>query len=285
MNAERILSVAAMMLAALCLSAQGKHSMTFQGQEREYQVYVPDNLAPEKAMVIMLHGHGGKADNYCPDLLAAADRYGFGVCFPQGLTEPAPKSKNAWNVGYPFQEGWEVDDCLFLQALADKLAEDFSLNRANFFLSGMSNGGEMCYLMAHKCPEAFAAIGSLAGLCLEWTYRSMRPAKPVPFLEIHGTADKTSLWEGDPDNRYGWGAYLSVPAAVGRMVSTNCCTHEVRDTLAVKRNLVVRHHYCGGTDGKDVWLYEIQGGTHSRGEKDLELGDELWAFFSRYLSR
>lgn len=287
---KKILSI--IIVATVCIAAiakdkaecrpQVKCTMKFQGQEREYFIYIPEKLGKEKALVLMLHGHGGHAENYCASILETANKYGFAVCFPQGLIEPAPKSKPAWNVGYPFQAGWKVDDCKFILALSDKLAKDYGLNRNNFFFSGMSNGGEMCYLMAHRYPDAFAAIASLAGLCMEWIYREMTPSQAVPFMEIHGTADKTSKWEGDPENKDGWGKYVSVPAAVGRMVSTNCCTHEVCDTLAVIRNLVVRHHYCGGTDGKDVYLYEIQGGTHSKGEKDIDLGEEMWAFFKKY---
>lgn len=287
--ARRIASVLLLLFTALGLGAQTTaHTMRYKGQTREYFVYMPQQLAPERAMVFVLHGHGGHADNYhknLPSLMSAAEKYGFAVCFPQGLIEPEPKSKPAWNVGYPFQEGWKVDDCRFLTALADKLARDLNLDRRNFFFSGHSNGGEMCYLMAHRYPGAFAAYGSLAGLCMEWTYRSMRPSEAVAFLEIHGTEDKTSKWVGDPENRDGWGKYVSVPAAIGRMADSNCCTHEVCDTLPVIRNLVIRHHYCGGTDGKDVWLYEIQNGKHATGKDDMDLGEELWSFFSRYLKR
>ena len=29
------------------------------------------------------------------------------------------------------------------------------------------------------------------------------------MMEVHGTEDKTSKWEGDPFNEGGWGSYLS----------------------------------------------------------------------------
>lgn len=256
-----------------------------QGYDREYFIYIPDSLAAERPLVFMLHGHGGHADGYFPAFLQTARKYGFAVCYPQGLVEPAPKSKPAWNVGYPFQKGWKVDDCKFILALSKELQKKYNLDGRNVFFSGMSNGGEMCYLMAHRYPDEFAAIASLAGLNMEWIYREMTPGA-VPFMEVHGTADMTSKWVGDPDNRDGWGEYISVPAAVGRMVSANCCTHEICDTLeSYGKHPVIRHHYTGGTDGKDVFLYEVVGGKHARGEKDFALGEEMWAFFSRYLRK
>lgn len=268
------------------LSAQEAEycTMRFQGYEREYYLYVPDSLDAGRSLVFMLHGHSGKAKGYYPDFLKDAQKYGFALCYPQGLVEPRENGTTAWNVGYPFQEGWDVDDCAFILALGKKIQEEYKLNPRNMFLSGMSNGGEMCYLMAHKHSEKFAAIASLAGLEMEWIYRTMKPSSPVAFMEVHGTKDMTSKWVGDPQNNDGWGKYISVPAAVGRMVSTNCCTHEVVDTLPVIRNVVIRHQYLGGTEGKDVVLYEIVNGVHSRGEDDMPLGDVLWEFFKKYIT-
>ena len=144
----------------------------------------------------------------------------------------------------------------------------------------------MCYIMAYRHPDRFAAFGSLAGLTMEWAYRGLKPRGPVPFLEIHGTADKTSLWEGDPDGSGGWGEYVAVPLAVGRMVAADCCTHEVCDTLPPLKEgsrTVVRHRYLGGTDGNEVRLYEVIGGPHSRALADLDTPEVLWEFFSGYL--
>ena len=94
------------------------------------------------------------------------------------------------------------------------LVKDLNLNKLNCFLCGMSNGGEMCYLTALQRPEEFTAYGSVAGLTMEWFYRKYSMRKAVPFLEVHGDADKTSRWEGDPDNTGGWGEYIAVPIAV-----------------------------------------------------------------------
>ena len=33
----------------------------------------------------------------------------------------------------------------------------------------------------------------------------------------------------------------------------------------------------------EVWLYEIVGGKHSWGEQDIDTGEELWKFFSKFV--
>ena len=39
----------------------------------------------------------------------------------------------------------------------------------------------------------------------------------------------------------------------------------------------------GGAGGSEVWLYEIVGGKHAWGEQDIDTGEELWKFFSRFV--
>lgn len=253
----------------------------YKGTERQYRLVVPDSLAAGSPLVIMLHGYGGKAD---PDrfmMRRAAYRYGFAACFPQG--EKDGRGKSCWNVGYPFQQGLRTDDVGFLCALARHIAGTYGLDTRNIFCAGHSNGGEMCYLLAYLRPDVFSAVAPLAGLTLEWMYKSLEAKEPVPLLEIHGTADRTSLWEGDPENEGGWGEYISVPLAAGYWAAVNRCTHEQTDTLHNGARQVIAHKFKGGHNGNEVWLYEMTGGAHSWTEDEIDTGATLWSFFSLYV--
>ena len=141
----------------------------------------------------------------------------------------------------------------------------------------------MCYLLAYLRPDVFSAVAPLAGLTLEWMYKSLEAKEPVPLLEIHGTADRTSLWEGDPENEGGWGEYISVPLAAGYWAAVNRCTHEQTDTLHNGARQVIAHKFKGGHNGNEVWLYEMTGGAHSWTEDEIDTGATLWSFFSLYV--
>lgn len=295
-KAKRVLRAGVVLMAILsgtplALQAQQFETkyMKHRGLEREYRLYVPDSLAEQRPLVIMLHGFGGKAENYRPEMAEQARRHGFVLCVPQGCKSPG--GKTGWNVGYPAQEGMTTDDVDFVCALKNRIVKDFKLDRRNCFLCGMSNGGEMCYLTAMLRPEAFAAYGSIAGLTMEWFIREHSVRQPVPFLEVHGTEDKTSKWEGDPDNKGGWGSYISVPIAVGNWVSAAGCTHCEDTSLPVRRNSVVLHRYLGGCPAwkegppVEVRLYEVRGGKHSWALDDLDTCSTLWEFFSIYLRK
>lgn len=235
----------------------------------------------------MLHGYGGKAENYRPEMVEVAKKNGFVLCIPQGAK--APKGKSGWNVRYPAQEGMTTDDVDFICALKKHIVINLKLDGRNSFLCGMSNGGDMCYLTVLQRPEAFAAYGSVAGLTMEWCYRQYSIRKAVPFLEIHGTADRTSRWEGDPDNEGGWGEYISVPLAVSNVATADHCSHCESTELPLVRNQVILHRYLGGDEAwkggpqVEVRLYEVQGGKHSWALADFDSCAAIWDFFKLYL--
>lgn len=255
------------------------------GIERSYIIHIPDNLPDKAPLVIVLHGYGGKADPTPYKMNEVADKNGFAVCYPQGIKDS--RGKTCWNVGYPFQKDMKTDDVDFLCNLVKHLQKKFNLSKQNTFCTGMSNGGEMCYLLAYKKPEVFAAVAPIAGLTLEWIYKSLDAPMPIPLFEIHGTEDRVSEWTGDLENNGGWGSYLPVPIAINYWVARNRCTEEKTDTLPVKDktngHYVITRKYINGIGGNEVWLYEIVNGGHSLGNNDLNTSEEIWKFFSKYI--
>lgn len=281
--------VIALGMAALCNTAQGaelqKFEMPYADTVRTYTMYIPDGLPKGAPLVVHAHGYGSKTRSRA-DLNSAADRYGFAVCNPDGA--PDARGKDGWKVGYPPQESMKIDEADFFAKLLDEVCTRFNLSRENVFLAGMSNGGDLCYQLAYTQPELFRAYGSVAGLTFECTYLPYKLTVPVPFLEIHGDADKTSMWQGDHLKTGGWGAYIPVPLAVQAIAANNRCTSLITDTIPSKRpdlHPVIRYRYSDSPSGADVELYKVTGGKHSWHAADLDTGDILWNFFSRYLKK
>ena len=236
-------------------------------------------------LVVVLHGYGGKALGDGLRFIELADLHGFAVCWPQGAEDGT--GHNCWNVGYPFQADYRIDDTAYLRRLVRHLQKNFGVSRRNVFLTGMSNGGEMCYKMAAEHPETFSAIASIAGLTLVSMSTDYR--RPIPFMEVHGTADKTSAWDGDPQNKGGWGAYLSVPSAISHIVPANRCVALSTTEIPAEYKRVILHHFTEGIPSRkggpssEVLLYEVQGGDHSWSDRYIPTCDLIWEFFSRYV--
>lgn len=258
-----------------------------QGMDRTYWLYLPENLPEDAPLVILLHGYKASAKGYRPEMMEVARENGFALCYPQGALDG--RGKTCWNVGYPFQNDLKTDDVDFISSLARHLQKKHGLSRQNTFLTGMSNGGEMCYLMAYLKPEEFAAFAPIAGLSMEWSYKKYDAKKAVPLMEVHGTMDRTSRWEGDPFNEGGWGAYLAVPQAVGYWAAQAGCTYEETIEMPLIRNKVILHTYKGGEPAwkggpaTEVRLYEVIGGKHTWALNDMDTCREIWKFFSMYL--
>lgn len=278
-------------LAALTMTASHVESaepvldsLKIQGQTRRFWIYKPDGTPQDAPLVFVLHGYGnpGHKENW---MSRAAERHKFAVCIPHGWKDP--KGKPSWNVGYPFQEGWHVDEVAGMERLARFVQKKYGLSRRNTFMTGMSNGGEMCYLTAYSKQKTFRAVAPVSGLTMEWIYRTMEAPQPMPLFEIHGTADHVSEWNGDLDNKGGWGAYMPVPIAIGYWVAKNRNEQEQVERIASRDTesgrSVIKHKYTGGPTGCEVWLYEVTGGSHSWFEEDIDTGEEIWSFFSKYL--
>ncbi len=258
-----------------------EYTFVCDGIERVYQLHIPKNMPANGPLVIMLHGYGSTRLGGFND---AADRNGFAICYPRG--EKDGRGKNCWNVGYPFQHDMTIDDESFLEQLVQHLQNKHGFSKHNVFCMGVSNGGEMCYQIAAHKPHLFAAVAPIAGLMMEWLYKSDTSTQPVPLFEIHGTEDKTSAWKGDLENKGGWGSYLPVPLAIHYCVAKNRCTNMETDTIIGKaphNRTIVKHRFFGGINNSEVWLYEVIGAGHTRFLEDMDTGDEIWKFFSIYL--
>ena len=233
-------------------------SLKIQGQMRHFWIYKPAGIQKGAPLVFVLHGYGnpGQQRTWMNE---AAEKHKFAICIPCGWKDP--QGKPSWNVGYPFQQGWKVDEVAGMEQLAKHVQKKYGLSRKNTFMTGMSNGGEMCYLTAYS--------------------------KQKTFNEIHGTADHTSEWNGDLENKGGWGAYMSVPIAIGYWIAKNKCEHETVEHVEGlnKENgcSIIKHKYTGGPTGCEVWLYEVINGPHSWFDRDINTGEEIWSFFSKYL--
>lgn len=260
-----------------------KQTFAYGDTVRTYRMYIPKDLKAGAPLLVYTHGYGSNK-RWLPALNAVADRNGFAVCYPDG--SPDSRGKDGWKVGYPPQESMKIDEGDFFRRLLDEVTARFNLSRENVFMTGMSNGGDLCYELAFTSPGLFKAYASVAGLAFDWLYKQYPSCEPVPFMEIHGNADRTSRWEGDLTNDGGWGEYLPVPEAVERIVKCNGCTEEATGSMpnmSDPERRVNRTVWSGAPTGYDVVLYEIEGGKHSWGAKDLPTEEIVWEFLSRYI--
>ena len=255
------------------------------GINREYIYYEPASLSVNAPLVFVAHGYSGSAQdirNYS-GMNAIADQNDFAVCYPQGTVDSS--GDNFWNVGYSFHSGVTIDDIGFLESLASYLQITYQLSSANTFFTGMSNGGEMCYLLAFDGSNVFKAFAPVAGTVfpngvIDNLFLSNLS---IPFFITHGDNDNTTLYSGDQNDTF-WGPYLSVDTLVDFWVNVNSLTDLVVDTFPNINNnnkITISHKYSSSLVDKEVWLYTHQSG-HSWGDDgDMVIEQEIWNFFTK----
>lgn len=259
------------------------------GHERIYYLYLPENL-PEKApLVMVLHGYGGSAKEMIEysGMNAVADRNSFAVCYPQGNF--GEDKKNSWNAGYSNDS---IDDVAFLSELSGFLQKQHKLSKKNTFCTGMSNGADMCYVMACNNPELLSAIAPVAGCMMESTFENCNPEQVVPVFETHGTDDEITLWMGDSTYSDKYGGYYGTRKIIDFWLKQNECTKTARvllpDVYKKDSSYVVAEKFYGVNTNNQVWLYTLVGGKHdwpgSWGNKDFQMAEEIWKFFEQFVA-
>ena len=265
--------------------SSGAYTLEHGGLQRRFRLYRPASLADDAPLVVVLHGYGDSAtaiEGYA-GLNAVADREGFAVVYPQGTTDEW--GQPYWEVGYAFTSG-EVDDVGFVRAITDWVSADLGLVGA--FATGMSNGGDMSYRLACEADDLFVAVAPVAGCLMDVLRATCAPSHEPSVLEIHGTEDSITRWEGDMDNSDGWGPYLGTEETVGHFVSLYGLEPAAPESLpdvADDGRSVIAHRWSGAASGAEVWLYEVVGGGHewpgSAAPRDIVAAEEIWSFFQR----
>lgn len=257
------------------------------GLTRRYRIHLPAGLEANAPLVLALHGYGGNnnemRNNYGWTQLA--DQRGFAVAFPNGTRDPS--GSRFWDVDYAFHQGLEVDDDGFLRRLALHLQELHDLDPSRTFVTGFSNGAEMCFQLACRESGTFAAFAPITGMMLDPLFTSCAPEVTRPILAMNGTADDTTLFQGDMANTGGWGAYRSIPETIAFWSATlevpDLDRSYLPDADPDDGSTVRLDAYTSTLNDGLLRYYVVNGGGHDwpgrEGNLDIDATVAAWNFF------
>ena len=264
-------------------------SITHDGIERDYIVYVPEIYDGSTAVPLVLnfHGFGSSASQqmFYGDFRDIADTEGFLLVHPEGTTFIG---NQFWNVGFPGISS-TIDDVGFTEALIDELATLYTIDLDRVYATGMSNGGFMSFLLACQLSEKIAAVASVTGSMTQDTFDDCNAQLPTPVLQIHGTEDDVVLYN---ENNLS----LPIPDVISYWVDhNNCETTPTTTTLPdvdVSDGSTIEHSvYEDGDNGVTTEHMKVIGGGHTwpgsvlntaGTNQDIDASMEIWLFFSRY---
>ena len=264
-------------------------SITHDGIERDYILYVPEIYDGSTAVPLVLnfHGFGSSASQqmFYGDFRDIADTEGFLLVHPEGTTLIG---NQFWNVGFPGLSS-TIDDVGFTEALIDELATLYTIDLDRVYATGMSNGGFMSFLLACQLSEKIAAVASVTGSMTQDTFDDCNAQLPKPVLQIHGTEDDVVSYN---ENNLS----LPIPNVISYWVDHNNCettptTTTLPDVDVSDGSTIEYSVYEDGDNGITTEHMKVIGGGHtwpgsilnSAGtNQDIDASMEIWLFFSRY---
>jgi poly(3-hydroxybutyrate) depolymerase len=261
MHPRYFLSLVITLILASVVVAQSD-SFQIGGLIRSYIVYAPSGIS-NPALVFNMHGMGSNAaqERAYTQFDRIADREKFIVVYPNGVS-------NSWDIT-------GSRDVTFILALIDTIDARFKIDRSRVYATGMSMGGYMSHRLGCAAADKIAAIAPVAGLNASY---NCAPARPVPVLQIHGTADSVVKYSG-------------VSATISGWVSKNGCPQTPQLTSpypATNPNSKVRKDYYGPcSQNSEVVLLTVEGGGHAWPgglglPSDINASEEIWAFFKNH---
>jgi polyhydroxybutyrate depolymerase len=224
--------------------------------------------------VLNFHGHG--SFDYVQErgshFSALADQDDFLVAYPQGIV--GPDKNTGWDTGR--HKDPKSNDVLFVSDLIGALQRQWCIDSDRVYATGFSNGGGMTILLACRLASRIAAFASVSGAYPPFP-GGCHPSRPVPILEIHGTADKIVPYNGSafpqlpaiPDWLSGWAA------------SDGC---HPQPAIFYRAASITGERWTGCSDGVTLEHYRIDGGKHHwPAQRDgLDATSTIWSFLQDY---
>ncbi|MGC9554758.1 MAG: extracellular catalytic domain type 1 short-chain-length polyhydroxyalkanoate depolymerase [Thermoplasmatota archaeon] len=275
--------------------------LVHDGRLRSYYLHLPPPGIQSQPLplVIALHAGGSNAVDMMrtTNLSGLADRAGFAVVYPNGITRLNPWWR-MWNGGYCCGVAYEknVDDVGFIRSLVEEMSQQVAIDPQRIYVTGHSNGAIMAYRLASQLSHLVAAVapvaGAIGGTASEDSppYVIPPPRHPVSVIAFHGLLDENVPYHGGHGNHtWGTGTDLSVNDSISFWVQHNGCRPVPTTTVSESGNIVV-DTYSGGINGTEVVLYTIVNGGHgwpgsSRGDRptqEISATQLMWNFFTKH---
>ena len=278
-------------LMAATVSAQTTLSGTIQsgGLTREYLLYKPAAYTGAKPVPLVINLHGYTSNNleqeFYGEFRPIADTANFLMVLPNGTLDA--QGNRFWNT---FGTS-TVDDVGFISNLLDTLQATYNIDKQRIYSTGMSNGGFLSYSLACELNHRITAIASVTGSMIQSKLNACKPQRPVPVMEIHGTADATVPYNGSAVS-----TFVPIPTLVSAWVDFNHCSPTplniiVLNTSTTDGCIAERQLYLGGDKGSTVEHYKVTGGGHTWPgalfnigvtNQDFSASKEIWRFFRQY---
>ena len=231
---------------------------------REFTLYIPLQLPDNSALLISFSGMN-QTDDFQADQAKywmVADTAKFVVVYPRPVN---PSSS------------WDMTgnlDLNFTTAIIDTIYSRYKINKKRVYISGFSWGGNFCYRIANQIGDKIAAIAPTMGHTWGSNPNVAISPRPMPILQIMGTADDVFRLE-------------NVQSVLNKWIERNECSTRSRLTEPypegrTSSQAVKRMWINTNTKIEVVLMTTPKGHWHSNDPAHIMVNQEVWDFCKRY---
>lgn len=251
--------------------------------------YIPDGMAPNVPLVVVLHGCKQEAASFARDagFIAQADKNKFALLMPQQRGLPPVY----WDVFvFPWVFMWygannqnacfnwferrdvrrEGGEAQSIAQMIDTMLTAHNLDRSRVFIVGLSAGGAMTAAMLAAYPEKFAGGAIVAGIpvgCADTVSEAlscMNPGIDRPPAEWGSQVpasptrpSRIAIWHGDRDERV-------TPRNARELVEQWGLVLGVQPPpVRTETDVLVRERYANADNSKTVDSVTVKGLAHA----------------------
>lgn len=273
-------------------------TLFFDGENRNYIVYIPAsyNGSVNYPLLFSFHGGSGTSSGFINvnDMRPIADTANFIAIYPQGAidyagADPGTTPSTSWLHKIPTSH----NDVNFISAIIDTLSNEYSIDLQRIYTCGYSEGGIFSYELGCRLNNKIAAFASVSGSMLTDSYRSdygfglCTPTHPTSVLLIPGTSDGNfhSTYSGFQPY------YMSVNEITDywsdfNNTDLNPIITPIANISTNDGSTVQRRVWENGDNCVRVEELKVIGGDHdwpgSFGNMDISASAEIWNFVSKY---
>lgn len=261
-------------------------TLIYDGETREYTVYIPASYQGNTEVPLLFNFHGGSGDIASQiatsDMRPIADTANFILVYPQAFPDPNDGGSTNWTHKAPTDH----DDIFFVDAMIDSLTAEYVIDENRVYGCGYSNGGEFSFELACRLSHRIAAIGVVARSMFIETLNNCAPTHPIGIVTIHGTNDDyngivfggvTYYISLDDANAY-WTDYNNTDA--------NPTIIELPNINSTDGSTVEHHVWSNGDNCVSIEHLKVIGGGHdwpgTFGNMDIDASLEIWNYVSKY---
>lgn len=263
-------------------------SIGVDGVQRDWRIYVPSSYAKGKLTPLVLDFHGTSSSPQAQADLSTfeqvAELNGFIVVTPAAKYVPAG-GRVTWNVD---QHEGAVDDVAFIRQLVAHLEQQYSIDPARIYATGMSGGARMASRLGCDMSETIAAIAPVAGVRFA---KNCQPSRPVPLITFHGKKDVVNHYVHQAYSPSYW--RMGVEDALDGWIKNNHCSKPAHEDVITAE--VTRLSYLNCLQHGDIVFYRSEDAGHTwpgspkadlmakyglgKTDMDIPASELIWQFF------